>query len=464
VLALDSSNAEACAALINCRLLTCDWENLTRLAERAQAAARQGDWSRLDPFAALCLLDEPAEQLDYARAYLHRRLPVLPQSIPPRAPCRRERIRVAYLSADFRNHPVSRAAIRLFELHDRARFETVAVSFGPDDGSAMRARVASAFDRFLDGRAKTDREIAELLHDLQIDIAVDLNGHTQGARPGILAYRPAPIQVLYLGYPGTSGADFIDYVLADATVLPLDDQGCYSERIVQLPDCYHPCDETTALSSRTFTRAELGLPDRVPVFCCFNRADKIGASTFDVWMRLLAGIDGSVLWLAQMNAPAQTNLRRAAAARAIDPDRLIFAPQMPSLADHLARHRQADLFLDTLPYNAHSTAIDALWAGLPVVTCRGRTFAGRVGASLLQATGLPELIAGDRDEYSAIAIKLATDRARLQSIRAKLDENRKSCALFDLPRLCRHVEAAYVTMRDIHLAGECPRSFRVEPN
>jgi protein O-GlcNAc transferase len=464
VLAVDPANPDASAGLANCRLLTCDWDGVADIAGRARAAAQSGDWSTLDPFAALCIFDAPADHLEYARAYLRRRLSATPAPILKRTPCGKERVRVAYLSSDFRNHPVARAAIRLFELHDRTRFETFGVSFGPDDGSDMRARVAAAFDRFVDVRAKTDSEIAELLHHLEIDVAVDLNGHTQGARPGILAHRPAPIQVLYLGYPGTSGADFIDYILADATVLPFADQDWYSEQIVQLPHCYHPCDETTAISSRTFTRAELGLPENGPVFCCFNRADKIATPIFDVWMRLLAGVDGSVLWLSQMNDPARVNLRRAAATRGIDPGRLIFAPQMASLGDHLARHRQADVFLDTLPYNAHSTAIDALRAGLPVVTCPGRSLAGRVGASLLHAVGLPELIVRDFDEYAALATELARNGARLESIRQKLTENRPTCALFDLKQLCSHVEAAYVAMSDIHRRGDSPRSFRVEPN
>jgi protein O-GlcNAc transferase len=463
VLALEPANPDACAALANCRLLVCDWAGSARLAAEARAAAGAGDWSRLDPFAALCLFDDPADHLEYARAYVERRIPGAPPAFPAHAPCREERIRLAYLSSDFRNHPVARAIVRLFELHDRTRFETVAVSFGPDDASPMRARIAAAFDRFLDVRGKSDREIAALLHDLKVGIAIDLNGHTQGARPGILAHRPAPIQLLYLGYPGTSGADFIDYVLADETVLPMPDQQWFSEQIVRLPGCYHPSDETTAASEKAFTRAELGLPETAAVFCCFNRADKIAAAIFDVWMRLLTDIDGSVLWLAQMNE-AQANLRGAAAARGVDPGRLVFAPQMASLGDHLARHRQADLFLDTLPYNAHSTAIDALRTGLPVVTCPGRSFAGRVGASLLRAVGLPELIARDLDAYAMIATKVATDRAQLEAIRRKLAENNKNCVLFDLERTCRHIEAAYAAMWERHRRGEPPRGFRVEAN
>jgi predicted O-linked N-acetylglucosamine transferase (SPINDLY family) len=464
VLAVDAANPSASAGLANCRLLTCDWQGVADIAEHARAAARGGDWSRLDPFAALCLFDEPADHLEYARAYLRRQLPVALQAFPARPSRRRERIRIAYLSSDFRNHPVARAIVRLFELHDRSRFETVGVSFGPDDASAMRTRIAAAFDRFLDVRGKTDWEIAKLLHDLEIDIAIDLNGNTQGARPAILAHRPTPIQVVYLGYPGTSGADFIDYILADETVLPPSSEPFYAERIVRLPSCYHPCDETTAVSDRAFTRSELGLPETAPVFCCFNRPDKITAPIFDIWMRLLAGIGGSVLWLSQMNDTAQENLRREAAARGADPSRLMFAPQIAGLGDHLARHRQADLFLDTLPYNAHSTAIDALRAGLPVVTCFGNALAGRVGGSLLKAVGLPELMATDLDGYEVLARKLVADRPQLESIRHRLLENRQKSPLFDLARTCRHIEAAYTTMWEMHQRGDSPRSFRVEPN
>ena len=464
VLAIDPANPSASAGLANCRLLTCDWKGVADIAERARTAARGGDWSRLDPFAALCLFDEPGDHLEYARAYLRRQIPVAPQVFPARTPRRRERIRIAYLSSDFRNHPVARAIARLFELHDRNRFETLGVSFGPDDASHMRARIATAFDRFLDVRGKDDREIAKLLHDLEIDLAIDLNGHTQGARPAILAHRPTPIQVVYLGYPGTSGADFIDFILADETVVPSANERFYAEQIARLPGCYHACDETTAVSDKAFTRTELGLPEAAPVFCCFNRPDKIAAPIFDIWMRLLPGIEGSVLWLSQMNNTAQENLRREAAARSVNPNRLIFAPQLAGLGDHLARHRQADLFLDTLPYNAHSTAIDALRAGLPVVTCPGRGVAGRVGASLLRAVDLPELIATDLDGYEALALNLVTDRPLLESIRRRLLENRQNCPLFDLARTCRHIEAAYTTMWERHLCGESPRSFRVEPN
>jgi predicted O-linked N-acetylglucosamine transferase (SPINDLY family) len=464
VLAIEPAHGDAAAALANCRLMTCDWPEAAHLAERARAAARTGDWSGFDPFAALCYADDPAEHREYARAYIGRRVAMASPTMVARLPGRASRIRIAYLSSDFRNHPVARAIVRLFELHDRTRFEITGVSFGPDDGSSLRAGIAAAFDRFLDVRFKTDRDIAALLHDLEVDIAVDLNGHTQGARPAILAHRPAPIQVTYLGYAGTVGADFIDYILADDTVLPLDQQRFYSEKIVQLPGCYHLCDETRKVSPRTASRAELGLPEHAMVFCCSNQPAKLAAPMFDIWMRLLASIDGSVLWLSHVNDAARANLHRAAQARGISPDRVIFARREERIEDYLARYRQADLFLDTLPYNAHSTAIDALWAGLPVLTCPGRAFAGRVGASLLRAVGLPELIAPNLEEYEALALKLARDPPLLGSIRGKLAHNRLTCALFDVERTCRHIEAAYTTMRDICLRGEPPRSFRVEPS
>jgi protein O-GlcNAc transferase len=464
VLAVKADHADASAALANCRNLLCDFTAAARIAEAAQTAADAGDWSRLDPFGALCYFDRPSYHLEYARAYVRRKVPLTPQFAHIRPAGGSQRIRIAYVSSDFRSHPVARAAVRLFELHDRTRFETIGVSLGPDDGSDMRVRIAAAFERFLDVRLKRDGEIAALLRELELDIAIDLNGHTQGARPGILAHRPAPVQVLYLGYPGTSGADFIDYVVADQTVAPFEAEALYNEKIAQLPGCYHPCDAVQPISPQAPARAELGLPERGTVFCCFNRSDKIVAPMFDIWMRLLTRIDGSVLWLSQMNDAAQANLRREAAARGVGPGRLIFAPQVARLEDHLARHRGADLFLDTLPYNAHSTAVDALRAGLPVVTCRGQAFAGRVGASLLGAIGLPDLVTTDLDAYEALALKLATEPELLEQVRRRLELNRPTCSLFDIERTCRHIEAAYVTMWDLYRRGEPSRSFRVEPS
>jgi predicted O-linked N-acetylglucosamine transferase (SPINDLY family) len=282
------------------------------------------------------------------------------------------------------------------------------------------------------------------------------------ARPQILAHRPAPIQVSYIGYPGTLGADFYDYVLADRIVLPLDQQPVYTEKIVHLPDSYLVTDSTMAIADSTPKREELGLPPQAFVFCCFNNNYKINPPIFDIWMRLIRGVEGSVLWLLRDNADAENNLRREANARGIDPERLVFAGRM-KLAEHLARHRHADLFLDTLPYNAHTTASDALWTELPLVTCCGEAFAGRVAASLLHAIGLPELVTKSLEDYESLALRLATDPPFLAEIRRKLKQNRLTHPLFDTHRYRRHIEAAYQEMWQIWQRGETPRSFAVEP-
>jgi protein O-GlcNAc transferase len=383
-------------------------------------------------------------------------------SLKPGATRRSEKLRIAYLSGDFRLHAVAFLVAELFERHDRSRFEVIGISCGPDDGSDMRSRLAGAFDRFIDVRTKSDREVAQLLHALGIDIAIDLAGYTQHGRPGALAMRPAPIQVSYLGFPATTGADFIDYIIADAIVLPFDQQSCYSERIVHLPDTYQVNDSRRAIAARTPSREELGLPAQGVVFCSFNNTWKIAPPVFDVWMRLLHRVAGSVLWLRCDRPRAEANLRSEAAARGIDPARLVFADSLPDYRDHLVRHRAADLFLDTLPFNAHTTASDALWAGLPVLTCRGRTFAGRVAASLLNAVGMPQLVTDSLDQYEAVALRLAADPALLQGFRRTLEENRLHAPLFDTARFCGHIEAAYTTMWEIRQRGEPPRSFSVE--
>jgi protein O-GlcNAc transferase len=390
------------------------------------------------------------------------------KDIPKRAPLARERsvaergrIRVAYLSADFRGHATAYLMAGLFKQHDRSRFEIIGVSFGADDGSDMRAQLAGSFDQFLDVSAQGDREVAELLRQRGVDIAVDLKGHTEAGRPGILAYRPAPVQVTYLGYPGPLGLDFIDYVVGDKVILPLDQQPFYAEKFVHLPGTYQVNDSQRVIATRAPTRAELGLPSDAFVFCCFNHTWKITPAMFDIWMRLLRSVDGSVLWLFQSNDPACANLRKEAQARGIDPARLVFAP-FRDQAEHLARIACADLFLDTLPCNAHTTASDALWAGVPVLTALGETFAGRVAASLLHGVGLPELITESLPEYEALARKLATDPALLQSLRRKLAHNRSRCALFDTARFTRHLESAYTTMWEIARRGEGPRSFAVD--
>ncbi len=308
----------------------------------------------------------------------------------------------------------------------------------------------------------SDVDVAKRLREREVDIAVDLNGFTTYCRTGIFALRPAPIQVNYLGYPATMGAEYIDYIVADDTVVPPAEHRCYTERIVSLPDTCWPGDSTKRIAERTPTRTEAGLPEAGLVFCCFNASYKITPEVFDIWMRLLGRVDDSVLWLRVGNAAAPMNLRREAARRGIAPERLVFAPKVDH-ADHLARHRLADVFLDTLPYNAHTTTSDALWAGLPVVTFAGTTFAGRVAASLLRAVGLPELITTTWDDYEALAYRLATDAHLLAGIKRKLARNRDCLPLFDTRRFCRHLEAAYVAMWERQQRGEPPASFAVEP-
>jgi predicted O-linked N-acetylglucosamine transferase (SPINDLY family) len=299
------------------------------------------------------------------------------------------------------------------------------------------------------------------LNELRVDIVVDRSGYTTGARPGIFAARPAPIQVNYLGYPGTLGAKCFDYVVADATILPFDRQPFYAEKIVHLSDTYQANDSKRPRAARTPTRSEAGLPEQGFVFCCFNNTYKITPPVFDVWMRLLRQVEGSVLWLFCDRGAAEPNLCREAAARGIDPARLIFARRI-DLADHLARHSLADLFLDTLIYNAHTTAADALWMGVPVVTCLGESFAGRVAASLLKAIGMGELVTASMDDYETLALRIAREPAFLKQLQERLHRNRTSHPLFDTDRYRRNLESAYLRMWQTWQEGRAPESFAVQ--
>jgi predicted O-linked N-acetylglucosamine transferase (SPINDLY family) len=441
------------------QLAICRWEGLGARIEELRVRLRD-EGVPAEPFVFVALPTSPAEQRACAERHVQVKLPARRMD-PPAAPRSvRARIRVAYLSADFSEHATSQLAARLFELHDRAQLEVLGISYGPHDVSPMRARLVKAFDRFVDVRSKGDAEAAALLRELEVDIAVDLKGYTTGARPGILAARPAPVQVSYLGFPGTLGAPFIDYLIADRFVVPEEDRAHYSENVVYLPDCYQVNDATRAIAARTPSRAEAGLPEGRFVFCCFNNNFKITPEVFGIWMRLLRELDGSVLWLLEDSPAARRNLERAAGASGIDASRLVFAHRVAH-ADHLARHRLADLFIDTLPYNAHTTASDALWGGLPVLTCAGASFAGRVAGSVLRAAGLPELVARDLHEYEALALALARDAARLGALRERLARNRMQAPLFDSDRFRRHLEAAYAAMWAIWMRGEQPRGFSV---
>jgi protein O-GlcNAc transferase len=441
-------------------LSTCDWQRTAALRRKVPERVADGRYFNAFTFLAYC--SDAKLQLACARRFIRHQVPVRPPQLWRGGTWRNRKIKIAYVSCGFHDHPTAYLTAELIEIHDRSRFEVLGISLGPDDQSDIRARLARAFDQFHDVRSKGDREVAALLNDLQVDIAIDRSGYTVNARPGIFAARPAPIQVNYLGFPGTLGAGFYDYVLADATVLPFDRQRFYSENIVHLPDSYQVNDSKRPVSARTPTREEAGLPARGFVFCCFNNSYKITPELFDIWMRLLERVAGSVLWLLCDRVAAQANLRREAAARGIDPARLLFASRAPQEA-HLARHRLADLFLDTLPYNAHTTASDALWVGLPVITCCGQSFAGRVAASLLRAIGMPDLVTADLEDYERLALRLALEPSVLQELRDRLRRNRLSRPLFDTDRYQQHIEAAYAQMWERWQRGEDPSGFAVEP-
>lgn len=439
--------------------LICHWDNLEVEQERLAAGVRA---KRLvtRPFAFLSASSSKSDQLICATAVSRAEFSrlELPQSA---SRTRNERIKVAYLSADFREHPTSHLLAGMIEHHDHAKIESIAISFGRDDKSDARQRMRSAFDLFIDVRNRSDLEIAQWMQSNTIDIAVDLMGLTQHARPAILAYRPAPVQVSYLGFPGTTGASYIDYLFADELLIPVEDREFYAENVVYLPGCYQVNDNRREVSDYTPTRKECSLPEDAVVFCCFNQPYKISPTMFDIWMRLLTAIDGSVLWLIGDSEIAIRSLRAEAARRGVAPGRLIFAPKV-KMADHLARHRLADLVLDTLPYNAHTTASDALWVGVPLVTCVGSTFAGRVAASLLEAVGLEELTTKSLPEYEALALNLARAPTKLGLIRARLAANRDISSLFDTKQFTRNVESAFETMMDHFRAGIC-KSFSVDP-
>jgi len=460
-LVIEPNHLHAFDGTADTALKICDWAKTAEIAGKLNAHVAERA-SIIAPFVLLGYSSDAALHLKCAQSYIADRIPALPRPLWNGAIWRHDKIKIAYLSADFRLHATAFLIAELLEFHNRSRFEVVGLSFGTDDNSDIRADLIKSFDQFHDVRFKSDLDAAKLVHELKIDIAVDLKGYTQDARPGILAHRPAPVQVNYLGFPGTMGADFIDYVIADKIVLPFDQQPYYTEKIVHLPDCYQVNDTKRRIAGDKPTRLQAGLPESGFVFCCFNDNYKITPPIFDVWMRLLRLVDGSVLWLLSDNASAEQNLRKQAAGRGIDPSRLVFAKRIP-LKNHLPRHHLADLFLDTIPYNAHTTASDALWMGLPLVTCQGKAFAGRVAASLLNAVGLPELVTHSLAEYEALAFKLATEGSLLQSIRQKLARNKESYPLFDTKRFRSHLEAAYTTMWKIYQRGESPRSFDVSP-
>ncbi|MGE0747906.1 MAG: tetratricopeptide repeat protein [Rhodospirillales bacterium] len=463
-LALDPDNGDALAAHVQALANACDWDALAaaqaRLAALTDRAIAGEAGPAETPFLSMILTDDPARNLAVAQrhsARIARRAEALGITFahPPRDR-RGERLRIGYLSHDFRSHAVAHLTAGMFERHDRGRFMVHAYSVGPDDGSAWRRRISDAVDVFAELRTASVAELARRIHGDGIDILVDLTGHTKGSRLGALALRPAPVQAWYLGYPGTSGAAFMDYVIADAIVAPLADAQHYAERLVHLPHCFQATDDRQPVADRRFSRAELGLPDGAPVFCSFNQAYKVEPVMFAAWMRILARCPGAALWL--LGDPAgrlAANLRRATAAHGIDPARLVFAPPAP-LEAHLARLAAADLMLDARVYNGGTTTSQTLWAGVPVLTLAGNRFASRMSASILAAAGLPDLVTDSLDAFEARAVALAHDPAALAAVRARLAANRSATPLFDTARFTRGLERAFEAMWARHAAGLAP--------
>lgn len=441
------------------QLKICDWSGFE--ATVAEIHERIGQGKPADvPWPILAHTSDPYLQLQCAKIHLRERFPNPIEAIWRGEAYHHDKIRLAYVSTDFRNHAVSHLIAGLFKRHDRARFEVTGLALGPASDDFMRQRIAPTFDRFIDIKDHSDLEAARLIRDLEIDILIDLNGFTTHCRPGIFAHRPAPVQVNFLGHPGTMGASFMDYIIGDQWVTPKAIEDAFSEAVIRMPHSYQVNDIDRGAVEAPPSRAAAGLPEAGFVFCCFNANFKITPDVFAIWMRLLQAIPGSVLWVFQSRPDAAENLRRHASAAGVDPERLVFAPPI-GFNSHLARHQLADLFLDTFHYNAHTTGSDALWAGLPMVTMAGKGFASRVAASLLDAVGLPELITDSPQAYEQLALDLAQNPQRLRLIRDKLAKTGAVSPLFDTDRYCRSLEQAYQTIHARAVEGLPPEGFDV---
>ncbi len=426
------------------RLHICDWRDFDDTARRIDEGVQAGR-PTCKSLGYMAISDSAADHQTCARTFAKR---FLPSSEPlwTGERYRHKKIRLAYVSPDLREHPVGHLMAAIFEKHDKNRFETIAISLGPNDSSRLRERMLNSFDHFIDARQMGSRQIAELMRKMEVDVAVDLAGYTSDSRTEVFAHRPAPAHINYLGYPGTMGVDYMDYIIADRHVIPPEHQQFYDEKVIYLPDSYLPTAGGIQIAERTPTRAECGLPEQGVVFCSFNHDYKISPHVFAVWMRLLLKTPGSVLWLMSRNEVSQRNLRASAQAAGVDPQRLIFANRVPRVEDHLARYRQADIFLDTHPYNAHTTAADALMSGLPVVTYMGGAFPARVAGSLLHTVGLRDLITHTLDDYEAVALRLAQHPAELAEVKSRLARNRAVAPLFDSEEICRHLESIYTSV------------------
>jgi protein O-GlcNAc transferase len=445
--------AEARAHCLHNQEHICYWSAIEASRSRVTELGIIGQ--SVSPFSVLSLEDAPERH--QLRSELHARQKY-PQRLSPaiaKPSTKPERLRIGYFSADFHNHATMYLMAKVFALHDKSNFEIFAYSYGPDTQDKMREKLMSDVDVFHDVREMDDMQIVDLARADNLSIAIDLKGFTQNTRLALFAYGLAPVQISYLGYPGTLGTDFIDYIVADPVVIPDNKRQYYSEQIIYLPNTYQPTDNTRVISDKIVTREDMGLPNEGLVFCCFNASYKISRKEFDIWMRLLGKVENSVLWLLKSNKWAEQNLKREAEARGVSAERLIFAEKVPP-DEHLARQKLADLFLDTFNVNAHTTTSDALWAGLPVLTKLGEGFAARVAASLLRAIGLPELITESEEAYEALALALATDPNELAKIKSKLEANRLTQPLFDSEMYTRHLETGYQMAYDRYFTGHSP--------
>lgn len=447
----------ALGAMLDAKLYNCDWSTLKPDLESVRAGLRERK-RVTEPFVLLATMDDPEQQLQCARLFVANDIRPARDRLWQGKPYGHERIRIGYVSGDFGEHPVASLMVEVFEKHDRDRFEVIAISLHRRPECELRSRLTRAFDEFVDAEGRSGPDVARVIRDREIDIAVDLMGHTIGNRMDAFGHRPAPVQVNYLGYSGTSGADFMDYIIADRTVIPDTASAHYSERVVRLTDQFF-ANSARAVTPGTPSRAAHGLPERGFVFCFLSSHYKILPETFALWIRLLGAIEGSVLWLGSFNPEARDNLRLEAGRAGIDPQRLVFAQRVERMEDHLARYRCADLLVDTFPYNAHTTTSDALLAGLPVVTCLGKSFASRIAASLLNAAGLGELVTSTFEEYEALILRLAREPDLIASFRERLVRNHATQPLFDSTRFTRTLEQAYIRMWERAERGEGPAAF-----
>jgi predicted O-linked N-acetylglucosamine transferase (SPINDLY family) len=446
-------------SLVHAKSTICDWSNYDQDVKYINQMINDGI-SVIPPFAWLLLSNSEESNLKAAKLFTAHQYPERKNDIPFKSKGKSQKIKLGYYSHDFYNHATAFLMAEFFELHNKERFEIVAFSFSPNMHDEMQQRLVNAFDQFIDVNAMTDQQVAELSREMGIDIAIDLKGYTTNCRTGIFSYRAAPIQVNYLGYPASMGADYMDYLIADHIIIPKENQPFFTEKIAYLPNSYQVNDSKRKVSERIFTRAELGLPDNGFVYCCFNNNLKITPHVFDSWVRILKQVPGSVLWLLEDNVLAKANLIQEAQSRGLSEDRIVFAGRL-DLPEHLARHRLADLFIDTLPCNAHTTASDALWVGLPVLTTLGETFAGRVAASLLSAIDMPELITKNLDEYEALAIDLAGNPEKLKALKEKLKQKRFTTPLFNTQLSTNHIESAYIKMYERYQAGLPPEYLQI---